>query len=98
MVGTLKGFYNAFPKNPVLNFAMQIEGKRTGITRLIHRGRYVIAVDVDAVYPVDDRFLAALEEGMPPSSGNALGLDRLIALALGQKVIGDVLAFPEGFL
>jgi lysyl-tRNA synthetase class 2 len=50
------------------------------------------------VYPIDTRFVDALEEGMPPSSGNALGLDRLIALALGQKTIGDVLAFPEGFL
>ncbi|MGZ3475995.1 MAG: amino acid--tRNA ligase-related protein, partial [Polyangiales bacterium] len=50
------------------------------------------------VYPIDERFVAALEEGMPPSSGNALGLDRLIALCLGAKTIGDVLAFPEGFL
>ncbi len=50
------------------------------------------------VYPIDERFVAALEEGMPPSAGNALGLDRLIAMALGAKTIGDVMAFPEAWL
>jgi lysyl-tRNA synthetase class 2 len=46
------------------------------------------------VYPVDQRFLAALREGMPPSSGNALGVDRLVMLATGAKTISDVVAFP----
>ena len=35
--------------------------------------------------------------GMPPSGGNALGVDRLIALALGTRTIADVLAFPASF-
>ncbi|HKQ69821.1 MAG TPA: EF-P lysine aminoacylase EpmA [Polyangiaceae bacterium] len=48
-----------------------------------------------AVYPIDDRFLAALEEGMPPSAGNALGLDRLVALALGEREIARVMPFPK---
>ncbi len=47
------------------------------------------------LYPCDDRFLAALEEGMPASAGNALGLDRLLALATGAPGIAAVLAFPE---
>jgi lysyl-tRNA synthetase class 2 len=46
------------------------------------------------VYPIDERFLGALEEGIPPSGGNALGLDRLIMLALGASHIEDVLAIP----
>jgi lysyl-tRNA synthetase class 2 len=50
------------------------------------------------VYPIDERFLAALEEGMPPSAGNALGVDRLIAVCLGTDRIGDVSAFPVGWL
>jgi lysyl-tRNA synthetase class 2 len=50
------------------------------------------------VYPIDERFLAALEEGMPPSAGNALGLDRLIALGAGTDRIGAVTAFPAGWL
>ncbi len=43
-------------------------------------------------YPVDERFLAALDE-MPPSSGVALGVDRLAMLILGAKDIADVLPF-----
>ncbi|MGK4005745.1 EF-P lysine aminoacylase EpmA [Sorangium sp. So ce1036] len=50
------------------------------------------------VYPIDQRFLDALEEGMPPAAGNALGVDRLVALCLGAASIGDVLAFPHGWL
>ena len=50
------------------------------------------------VYPIDERFLAALEEGMPPSAGNALGVDRLIAVCLGTDRIGDVTAFPVSWL
>jgi lysyl-tRNA synthetase class 2 len=50
------------------------------------------------VYPIDERFVAALEEGMPPSAGNALGLDRLIALCLGEPEIARVLPFPAGLV
>jgi lysyl-tRNA synthetase class 2 len=45
------------------------------------------------VYPIDERFLGALEEGLPPSAGNALGLDRLVALLTGAASIEDVMAF-----
>ena len=45
------------------------------------------------IYPIDERFLGALEEGLPPCAGNALGLDRVIALLLGAPTIADVMAF-----
>lgn len=46
-------------------------------------------------YPLDKRFISALERGMPDCSGNALGLDRLIMLILGSSGIDDVMAFVE---
>lgn len=48
-----------------------------------------------AVYPIDERFLAALEEGLPPAGGNALGFDRLAMLLLGAERIQDVVALPH---
>ncbi|WP_254275375.1 EF-P lysine aminoacylase EpmA [Halomonas sp. 3H] len=42
---------------------------------------------------VDSRLLAALEHGMPEGSGVALGIDRLIQLALGKSSVAEVMAF-----
>jgi lysyl-tRNA synthetase class 2 len=44
---------------------------------------------------VPERFIAALEQGMPAASGNALGLDRLIMLLAGQERIDQVMPFPS---
>lgn len=45
------------------------------------------------VYPIDERFLAALASGIPDCAGNAVGFDRLSALACGTTEIADLLAF-----
>ncbi|MBZ0328801.1 EF-P lysine aminoacylase GenX [Halomonas sp. ANAO-440] len=42
---------------------------------------------------IDRRLLAALEHGMPSGSGVALGMDRLIQLALGRASVAEVMAF-----
>jgi elongation factor P--(R)-beta-lysine ligase len=44
-------------------------------------------------YPIDERFMEALERGLPPCAGNAIGLDRLVALACGGADIAPVMAF-----
>ncbi|MGE3279262.1 MAG: EF-P lysine aminoacylase GenX [Candidatus Altimarinota bacterium] len=46
-------------------------------------------------YPLDEMFLEALKT-MPPSGGNALGIDRLVMVLLGKKSIEEVLLFPWG--
>lgn len=51
-----------------------------------------------SVYPLDERLLAALAEGLPPSAGVALGFDRLVMLATGARHIRDVVAFGHGEL
>ncbi|RBW64375.1 elongation factor P lysine(34) lysyltransferase [Vibrionales bacterium C3R12] len=44
--------------------------------------------------PIDHHLIAALEAGLPACAGVALGIDRLIMLALNCDHIDDVTAFP----
>lgn len=44
--------------------------------------------------PIDETLLAALAQGMPECSGVALGVDRLVMLALKAERLSDVIAFP----
>jgi len=47
-----------------------------------------------AVPDLDEEFLAALEAGMPPAAGIALGFDRLLAVLLGLPGARATVAFP----
>ena len=44
--------------------------------------------------PATSLLLSAMEAGLPRCSGNALGVDRLVMLALGKDNLRDVIPFP----
>ena len=46
-----------------------------------------------AALPIDMPLVDALRSGMPSCAGVALGVDRLVMLALGASTIGEVIAF-----
>lgn len=52
------------------------------------------AADGKETLPEESRLLAAMDHGLPNCAGTAVGLDRLIMLALGASSLEEVLAFP----
>lgn len=77
----------------VVNAYSEIVDPRDQKQRFVEQALAQSDGDEDAM-ELDIPFLTAMEHGMPPISGNGMGIDRFMTLITGQDNLRDLVLFP----
>ncbi len=62
--------------------------------RRFEEARAHAAAGDEEAQPYDEAFIRALEQGMPPTGGIGIGIDRLVMIMTGRRSIREVVLFP----
>ncbi len=62
--------------------------------RRFEEQRALAGAGEEETQPYDEAFVEALEQGMPPTGGIGIGIDRLVMVISGKRSIREVVLFP----
>ena len=77
----------------VLNAYSELNDPEIQRELLLNQVKKRLAGDEEA-HPLDEEFIEAICQGMPPAAGFGIGIDRLIMLFTNSQSIRDVIFFP----